>query len=835
MASERRTGIPSPRMNTFSQDLRFAVRTARRTPGVTVTIVASLALGLAACTLMLCVAYGFLLRPLPFRHPEELAAVMARRPGEPASPSDDRMSQADFLDLQRQTRTFSEMGAYFENLGLTVIGGGGKDGGAGEPERVTAAIVSARLFPLLGVKPMLGRQIRPEEDRRGTEPAVLLGHALWRRRFGGDPRIVGRTITANGELYQVIGVMPPGFAFPDHNEAWVPLGIQSPPPSLARSLHRYRVLGRLRPGATLDAAGRETAEIARRMAALDAADPADRTGTGLRLDVIPVRQALLAGGGENLRHSVLALLTAVLAVLLIACVNVTSLLLARVLERRGEIALRAALGARPAQIVRQLVTESLVLALAAAAVGLPLGAASARLVERLLPPLPYGITLAAAPQPLVAAFALALLAGLACGVVPALQARRPDLGRMLVRGGMLSGGGRRQGRLHAGLVVAEVALSTVLLVTAFLEMRTFAALRSAGTGVVEARLLTVWMQLSGDRYHLSEARGRAVQELASRVAGTPGIEAAAGANFVPLGIDNGSQVRIEEAEGAAAGGARMAHCLSVTSGLFRSLGTPLLAGRDLTSEEGGSASAVAVVSSSLASSLWPDGHALGRRLRISGFTVDGWLTVVGVAGDLKTHDPRAPAEPLIFVAAPYNPFRPAALLVRTDLPRAAALTTVRRAVHSADPNLAFFGDATMEEVHADRLHVDRLASGALALFAATALFLAAVGTYGVLAVTVVRRRREMAIRLALGAKRGALVRRLIGGGVALTLAGLALGLAAGLAVAYALARQLFGIAPTDPVTYGGVSILLLDVAFIACWLPARRVLDVQPAEALRRE
>jgi len=810
-------------MNTLQQDLRFALRTARRSPGVTVVIIGSLALGLEACTLMLCVASGFLWRPLPFRHPEELAAVLGRYPEGSGDSPGGRMSQADFRDLRRQTRTFSELGTYFENFGLTVSGGGG------EPERVTAAQVSAQLFPLLGVKPMLGWQIPAADDRHGAEPVVLLGHDLWRRRFGGDPAIIGRKIMANGNLYQVIGVMPPGFSFPQGNEAWVQLGVQSAPPSLARTMRRIRVLGRLRPGATLEAAQHDAAEIARRTAA---ADPA---AAGLRFEVIPVRWALLAGAGEHLRPSLLALLIAVLAVLLIACVNVTNLLLGRALERRREMALRAALGARTGQLVRPLVTESLFLALAAGAVGLPLGAASVRLAAGLLPPLPYGFSLGADLPVLAVAFALTLCAGFLCGAAPAVQARRPDLARLLVRDGLHpGGGGKRAGRLHAGLVVAEVALSTVLLLTALLAVRTFAALRSAETGASEPRLLAVWLQLAGDRYAFSEARGRAVQELAVRVAQAPGIDAAAGANFVPLSTDNGSIVRIEKAEGATAGSARTAVCLAVTSDLFRTLGVPLLAGRELTPEEGGTESPVAVVSSALVRSLWPDGHAVGRRLLLGGSMVDSPLTVVGVAGDLKVDDLRTPAQPLIFVAAPYNPFRPAAILVRTNLPRATAFATVRHAIHAADPGLAIFGDATLEELRAKHLHVDRLSSRGLALFAAAALFLASVGTYSVLAVAVVRRRREIAVRLALGARRGALVRRLIGSGMVLAVTGLALGLGAGLALAHA-APALYGITPGDPVSYAGVSIILLDIAFIACWLPARRALDIEPAEALSRE
>jgi predicted permease len=810
-------------MSTLRQDLRSALRSARRTPGVTAVIVVSLALGIAACTAMLCVAYGLLLRPLPFRRPEEILAVLATAPAGVANPDPQRISLADALDLQARSRAFSGVGTYFENFGLTFDGGR-------EPERVTAALVSARLLPLLGVEPILGRQIREEEDRRGADPVVLLGYDLWQRRFGGDPGVVGRIIQANSVRYRVLGVMPRGFSFPQDNEAWVQLGIQSPLPTQMRTLRRFRVLGRLKPGASLDTARRDMAEVARRLSALDPAD------AGWTLDAVPLRRALI---GPNLRRSILALLAAVLSVLLIACVNVTGLLLARALESRQEIALRAALGARPGRVVRQLLTESLLLALAGGAVGLPMGAAAVRLLRGLLPPLPYGFALAADPPALAAAFVLILLAGLLCGIAPAVQVCRPDLGRMFLRGGPLPGlsrgGDRRSGRLHAGLIVAEVALSTILLISASLAVRTFTGLSAQKTGVAEHRLLTVWIQLSGERYLAPEARARAVQALAARVAAAPGIEAAAAADFVPLSVDNGAATKVEAVEGGPPAGGGTALCSTVTSGFFSAVGAPLLAGRDLTPAEGATQSSAAVVSATLAQWLWPGGHAVGRRLRVSGNTVTGCLTVVGVAGDLKTHSLREESQAQIFVSAAYNHYRPSALLVRTALLREAALAAVRSAVHAADPGIPVFTVATMDEVRNVALHVERLSGGALTLFAAAALFLAAVGTYGVLAMAMVRRRREIAVRLALGAPRGSLVRRLVGGGIALASAGLLLGLLAGLAVSRSLAGQLFGVAPTDPVTYAGVSILLLDVAFIACWLPARRALDVDPAEALRQE
>jgi putative ABC transport system permease protein len=390
-------------------------------------------------------------------------------------------------------------------------------------------------------------------------------------------------------------------------------------------------------------------------------------------------------------------------------------------------------------------------------------------------------------------------------------------------------------------VVSEVALSAVLLLSASLAVRSLSALRSERAGMDPRHLFTVWVPLAGERNREEEVRAGTLRALVERLTAWPGVEAAAAANFVPLSANNGTLTRIAEVEGMPPGADSQNHpealCTAVTSGFFRAAGTPLLAGRDLTAAEASVHSSAAVVSSSLVQRLWPDARAaaqvVGRRFRLADPAIPGWLTVVGVAGDLKMESLREGSRPQVYFSAAYNIYRPAALLVRTRMPREEALAAVRRTVRAVDPSSALFLDATMDEVRSAGLRSERLSSGGLALFGAAALFFAAVGTYGILAGAVVRRRKEIALRLALGAPRGVLLRRLIGRGMALALAGLALGLLAGLAVCRALAGNLYGVTPTDPVSYAGVAILLLDTAFIACWLPARRALEIEPAEVLR--
>jgi predicted permease len=804
-------------MDALRQDLRTALRTARRQPGVTAVIVLSLALGTGAFTALACLVYGLLLRPLPFPRPGELLAIESVAP--PGRDPMPRVSHDDFQDLRAGSRSFVETALYFDNVGLALTGGRW-------PERVSATQVSAGLLPLLGVPPLHGRFLLPEEDRWGARPAMVLGYDLWQRRFRGDPAIVGRIIRAGAVPYRVVGVMPQGFAFPRVSEAWVPVepGIQ---PTLGRSLRRFFAVGRLRPGTSAEAARREVAALGRRLAALH---PEDR---GWGMTVNPLRAALI--GDPDLRRTTIAVLIAVTLVLLIACANIAALLLARAEERHREAALRSALGAGPARLVRQHLTESLLLALAGGALGLPAGLAGLAVLRAGLPPLPDGIEITAGLPAIAAALGSTLAAGLLCGIVPGLRSARPDPRQVLTTGATAS---PRTGRVHAALVIAEVAIAVALLVSATLTVRTLIALQRVETGIAGEHLLTVWVQLAGPHYRSDELRAMRLRGLLARVAAEPGIEKVAAANFVPFGVDNSAEARLLAGEATArrlpAGGLPV-FVTAVTAEYFSTIGARLEAGRELTPDEGSTASNAAVVNATLAHLLWPEGHAAGRWLDVDIPQMTGRLTVVGVVSDFKMNSPREKPSPRIYISSAYNLYRPAAVHVRSRLPAVAALDAVSRGIHAGDPDLALFAGATESQLRFDALRAERLAGGGLALFGGAALFLALVGTHGVLTLAMVRRRREIAVRLALGAPRGHLFRKLIGRGLLLVLAGLALGLPIALLASRALAGQLYGVTPADPLSFGAVAILFLDVAFVACYLPARRALEVDPAEALREE
>jgi putative ABC transport system permease protein len=802
-------------METLRQDLRSALRTVRRTPGVAAVIILSVALGIGACTTLLCLVWALVLRPLPFRDPGRLVAIAALPPGQSAD-SDPvwwtRMSWLDYRDVRAQSRSFSAVEAYFDNYGWTLSGG--------EPERVKGALVSGGMLSLLGARPFLGRLILPQDDRWEAESVVLLGYDLWQRRFGGDPGIVGKVIPANGSHYRVLGVMPPGFAFPSGNEAWISLETETPP-AQNREVRRILVMARLRPGVTAAAAHRDLEAVSRRVAA---AAPGN---AGWSFLPVGVRRWLLGG---DLQRSVLAVSAAVVSVLLIACANISSLLLAQGLKRRREMALRSALGAGPRRIVRQLLTESLFLAVTGSALGLPLGVAGLRLLRNALPELPYGFALTPDLPALAAAFGAAVAAGLLFGIAPALRAARPDLSAAFRQAA--PGAGQGTGRLYAALIVSEVALAAVLLIAASLSLRTLAALRAEGTATAPGRLLTAWISFSGAHYVEREERARRLLAVVDRIAAVPGVEAAAGANFVPLSIINGGQA-VVDVPGGVEGVTAM--CNTVTSGFFRTWQTRWVAGRDLSAAETVTRSPVAVINETLARRLWPDGKAVGRRIHLRGTFAAGWVTVIGVAGDFKISSLREEPGAQVFVGAAYNAFRPAAVVLRTGLPPDRALAAVQQATRGVDPDLPLFTVATMEEIGDAHLRADRLSGGGLALFGGIALLFAAVGTYAVLAVRVTRRRREIAVHLALGAPRARLFRRLVARGIALTLVGLSLGLLTAAVASRALAGKLYGVTPTDPLSFGGVFILLLDVAFAACYLPARRALEIEPAEALRAE
>jgi putative ABC transport system permease protein len=802
----------APAMETLRQDLRFALRMARRTPGIASAVVLSVALCVGAAMAVFALAWGMLLRPLPFPEPGRLRAVISVYPGDAETMV---MSAPDSAALRRESSSFAALGAYYGNFGWTLTEGG-------EAESVRAALVSAEMLPLLGVKPVLGRPIRKEEDRFGAAPVVLLGWDLWQRRFGGDPGIVGRQVHANGKLFRVIGVMPRGFSFQSRNEAWVPLGGTFPPDEG----RWFFLAARLRPGVTVDAARRDTVAAGARIA--DRRHP--DAGDGWGLDLIPLRDQQLPA---EQRRSVRPPFACALAVLLIACGNIANLLLAHGVERRREIALRAALGAGPLRVARQLLTESLALALAGGALGLPLGLGGIRLLSAAMGPLPYGFEITADAVVLLTVPAVSLAAGLLFGLTPALQACRPRLAEAFHPGAAVA---RGAGRLHASLVVAEVALSTVLLVAAFLALRSLAALLSAEPGFAVDDVFIAGVKLNGARYDDLEKKALQIQEIVRRLDAVPGIEAAAGGGLGPFSeARQNMQETIEAAERAAPGDVPLVTRTGVTSGLFHTLGIPFLAGRDLTPVEGSTRSRAVVINATLARRLWPAGGAVGKRLRLARSTGPRELTVVGVVGDIKAVSLREEDSPRIYTSCAYLERPPTAFVLRSTLAPEATEAAVRRILHAFDPELALFAPRTMEKSLAEATRMERFSSGGLALFGTISLFFAAIGTYGVLAYAVGRRRREIGIRLALGAPRGRLFRLVVGRGIAPALAGLAVGLLAAVPVARRLAAGLYGVSPTDPISFAGVAVLFLDVAFVACYLPARRALEVDPAEILAEE
>jgi putative ABC transport system permease protein len=813
-------------MDAVRQDLRFGLRLFRRSPGLTLAAVLSMALGIGANTLTFSLVHALLLRSMPFTEPERLVVVGAKPPPE-GLVEGRSVSYGDFLDVRRSSRTFSEAGAYFTGLGLTLTEGG-------EPERVEVEIVSAGLLPLLGTEPLLGRHMRAEEDRWGEERVILLGYDLWQRRFGGDPAIIGRTIQGNSMPFTVIGVMPPGFLFSDQNQdGWVPLNAMAPRDGPNARTNRFlRVIARLRPGVSLQEAEDDTAALSREMA-----KRFPRTHAGWELRVEPLRTVFVS---EELEQSLLFAMGAVVFVLLIACANVANLLQAQAAERRREIAIRAAFGAGPARIARQLLIESGLLAAAGGLLGLALTFGGLALIRTLLPPMmPWLLPRVDAPL-LLFTLAMTVGTGLLFGIVPALEASRVDLHTTLKDGARGTGGPRRR-RLRSALVVAEVAVSMVLLIGASLFLRSFLSLQASFGEVASERLLSLWIYLPGMDYYDPLVRARRVEDVRARLAALPGVEEVAATNSVPIVGGAGAVQPVLLGTGApgdcAKTGTQTPAVLvkAGTSGLFQTLDVPLIAGRDLTSAEALTESPAAVVNETMARRLWPGG-ALGKRFRICYGSSPTPLQVVGVSADLKDSGLRAEEiTPTLYISMAHHPGRPVGLILRTSRPEDEILPAARRAVRASDPGLPVFWVNNLARRRDQEIAFDRLFGEGFALFGGIALLLAALGVYGLLAYGVSRRLREIGIRVALGAGRGNVLWLVAGQGVLLTLVGTGLGLLTALLAARSIEGLLYGVSPTDTASFVGMAILLVDVAFIACYLPARRALDVDPVEILRGE
>ncbi|HEX8775372.1 MAG TPA: ABC transporter permease [Pyrinomonadaceae bacterium] len=803
-------------MGTLWQDVRYGLRMLFKKPGFTVMAVLTLALGIGANTAIFSVVNAILLKELPYREPSRLvwAQTAQEQNGQRQSAA---VSPAEFREWKEQSRTFEQLAA-FRGDAISL-----KD--AEQPEALAGARVSVNFFQTLGVGPMLGRAFAAEDERPDAPEGVVLSYRLWQRRFGGDPSIVGRTLETIEGPSVVIGVMPPDFKFPSFAEAWVPFSGAS---SEMRVRNRYlQVLGRLKAGHTLESAQAEMKTIASR---LEAEHPDSNKGWTVQLT--PLRERLT---GET-RPALLVLLGAVGFVLLIACANVANLLLARVATRRREMAIRLALGARRAQLLQQLLIESVLLALLGGAIGLLLAAWGVDLMVGLLPQSKevYQFPNTVGIDRVVLCFTLgvSVLTGILFGLVPGWQASRPDVNECLKEGGYSTKGERRQG-VRGALVVLEIAVTLILLVGAGLLVQSFVRLRRVELGYDPHGLLTMWISAPFSKYPNDESRARLYREVLEQVKQVPGVEGATLTSGLPFGFLS-FPFNIE-GEPLPSGDVSV-HYSAISAGYFDVLKAPVRAGRAFTERDDAQAPQVAIINEALARRYFGDADPLGRKISISYLGRRVVREVVGVAGNIKQDELGVPTEPEVYVPFQQQPWLGQTLVLRTRHADPLSLRRdVQRAIWTVDKDQPVSRAETVDQMLSELVAEPRLYTLLLGVFAALALSLSAVGIYGVMSYTVTQRTHEIGVRMALGAQAGDILRMIVRQAMAHALLGVSFGVAASLALTRLITSLLFGITATDPLTFVGVSLGLLTVAFMASFIPARRATRVDPMIALRYE
>ena len=807
-------------MKDLTHDFRYAWRMLRKSPGFAGIAVLMLALGIGANTAIFSLISAAFLRPLPFPDPGRLVAIWEDTPlfGMKYSPP----AVGNYSEWKASNQVFDNMGA-LESWPFRLSG-------PAEPEEVYGSIVTASLFDTLRVKPVLGRSFLPEEDYPGPAKTVVLSYRLWRRRFAADPAIIGKQTLVNGEKHTVVGIMPQGFRFPDMQELWVPMGAFFSREEFSnRGRHNLMVVARLKSGTSIQRANENLRAIAGRLAR-----EYPRTNANVGAFASPLREHSTG----TLRNLYAILLGAVAFVLLIACANLANLLLARAAGRQREIAIRTALGAGRMQIARQLLAESLLLSGAGAGLGLLLAMWSFRFLAKLIPSeiaamTPLGIDRLA----LAFTAGLALLTTLVFGGVPIVQALRADLNEALKQGGGRSGASGRAGGMRGALVVCEVALSLLLLVGAGLMIQSFSRLRGVDPGFPSRNLLTMRVAPSMVRYAEPAQRVAFYRQVLRRIQALPGVKSAGFSIGIPVAFKGWYNGVLPEGAAEAAGGEMpTANYRVVTSDYLQTLRVPLRHGRYLEERDGPDAPLVAVINETMARRFWPGTDPIGKRFKQGGWGPEApWYTVVGVVGDIRGNGLDAPTRPEMYFSYQQQPAAPSGLIIRTLAPPESVASAVRREIRAVDAEQPVSDMMTMDEVLDQEVSHRRLQSTLLGAFSALALLLASFGLYGVLSYTVARRTREIGIRLALGARPGAILSSVIRQAMLLTATGVAIGIVAALALARTLGSLLFGVSARDPWTIGGTALLMLAISALASAGPARRAMQVDPIVALREE
>lgn len=799
------------------QDLRYGWRTLRRSPAFTAVAILTLALGIGANSAIFTLINAALLRPLPFPEPQRL--VLVWEDTSMFGLKDSPVAIGNYVEWRAQNHVFQQMGALEQRSFLLT--------GTGEPQQVQGSIVTASLFQTLGVQPALGRLFRSDEDQPGTPNTVILSDGLWRRELGGDPGAVGRAVEINDEKYLVAGVMPPGFSFPDSGNAiWAPVGTSYSPSEFSnKGRHNAMVVARLKAGVSITQANEDIGAIARR---LERNFP--RTNARVGAFVAPLRDHFVG----DLRTILIVLGGAVGFVLLIACANIANLLLSRASNRRREVAIRAAIGASRGQVARQLLTENLLLAMCGGLCGLAIAVWGTTFLAKMVPTGIAAMSAVTVDMRVVAfTLAVSLLTGVAFGLVPAFEMLRVDLHQMLKQGGRQGATAGSRG-MRRGLAISEVALAFVLAIGAALFIQSFARLRAVDPGFRTANILTMKTPLSSRKYRDPANRAAFYTQVLDRVDTLPGVISAGFTNGIPLVVKGYVNGFIVEGQPRPSDKTfSNANYRVVSQDYLRTIGIPLREGRHLNVHDTADAPPVALINEAMKRKFWPNESALGKRLR---FGSSPWVTIVGVVGDMRQSGLDKAASPEMYLSDSQDPSTSlTGLAIRTRSDPHELAMAVRREIRAVDSDVPITDVRTMEEVLDREVFQRRVQMLLLSMFAAVALLLASLGVYGVLAYLVSQRTQEIGIRMALGAGPRDVLIAVAGEGMGWSIAGIGLGAAAALALTRLISRLLFGITPGDPATFLIVSILLMLVASIACYVPARRAMGIDPIVALRED
>ncbi|HKF25533.1 MAG TPA: ABC transporter permease [Candidatus Acidoferrum sp.] len=815
-------------MHDLIQEIRFAMRQLRKNPAFAAVAVLTLALGIAANTAIFSVVNGVLLKPLPYKEPDRLVRVWHVPPAKsfPGIPTF-TVSAANFLDWQNQNHVFDRMTIYsFRNFTVT---------GSGNPLQVNACAVSATFFPLLGVEPLLGRTLLPEEDQQGKANVVVLSYRFWREHFGANPGVVGQHITLDGQNFLVAGVMPAEFRIPDFAQLWTPMAWTDKERAV-RGEHHYVVMARLKNGVDLKAAQAEMNTISAR---LEQQYPEDDRGWGATVRPL---QADIVG---DVRPALLVLLGSVAFVLLIACVNVANLTLAKTFSRQKEIAIRTAMGASSARVLRQILVESVLLAVTGGAVGLVFAHFGVRLIMAFLADkVPHSAEVGLNLTVLLFTVIVSVLTGILAGVLPGLRLSRPNVNQALKQGLGRTDSDSGGNSTRTILVIAEVALSLVLLFGAGLMIRSFARLQRVNPGFDSQNVMTMTLGVTRSEFPTPAAQSAFYQQVLDRVRILPGVQSAGVVDDVPLDGNGSHQpIAIEGRPALAMADQPEVDVRVATPGYMSALHIPIVRGRDFNDSDAAGRPETILISQTMAREFWPNEDPIGKRLTLT-FFPGAVREIVGVVGDVKMDglDQTRPSSSLYIPLAQLTPSSlgewssfPMVLVVRTANDPAAVVTAATNAVHEIKSDVPVRDVLSMNEVMSNSVAQQRFNMLLLGVFGALALFLAAIGIYSVLSYSVRRRVQEIGIRLALGAELGDVLRMVVLEGMKPVVLGVTVGIAGAFALGRLLASLIFSVRPTDPITFLAAAALLAVISLFACVIPAYRATRVDPIAALRYE